>query len=128
MPIIEGLVNFIRGLFSPEQWAQIGKFLADTLISVLDHGLDVALLVVLILATTQIIKMFMRRAEKLPDPSNPVIHSTSVLSSALWSFTLFPDDKLPETLAAAIVAWFVAYLIATYGLRYLRARSETNGN
>lgn len=114
------MMDFIKSLFTPEQWARLLGWLIDTGIALLDNALSVLWLVFLIFATTQLVKITWRRS-RLKGPPAWAIHGVSLLSAGAWSFSQLDAHAFDARGALAVVAWFITWLIVTYGGDLLKA-------
>jgi hypothetical protein len=116
---METITNVIKGMFTPEQWIRIMGWLIDTGIVLLNNALSVMWVVFLIFATTQMVKITWRRS-KLKGPPEWAIHGVSLLSAGGWGFTQNDSHVLDERAAMALVAWFITWLVVTYGGEMLK--------
>jgi hypothetical protein len=112
------IIIFIKSILTPEQW----NILFGWFLQVWSHAEQVAVVAVLIFATTQIIKIGWRLiafAHKRRPPSDPAIHLIALLASAFWSMTMIRENII-NMLTMIVLAWFVTWLAVTYGAKFLK--------
>ncbi len=118
---METIGYFVKDLFTPEQWARIMGWLIDTGIMLFNNALVVLWVMLLIFATTQIVKISWRRS-KLKGPPEWAIHALSIFSAGGWGYAQNDHNySIDERAAVAIMAWFFTWLIVTYGGELLKA-------
>lgn len=118
------MMDVIKSLFTPEQVARIMGWLIDTGIALLDHALSVLWVVFLIFATTQFVKISWRRSS-INGPPDWAVHGVSALSAGVWSYFQLGQHALDTRSALAVAAWFITWLLVTYGSAVLKAWRPT---
>ncbi len=106
-------MDFIKSLFTPEQWVRVMDWLVPTALMLLSNALTVLWVIFLIFGTTQVIKISWRKS-KIKGPPEWALHFVSLISAGGWSL-LLDNRAADERVAIAVAAWFLTWLIVTYG-------------
>lgn len=77
------------------------------------------ILVVIVIAATQFVKVNIRILAKRR-PTDREIYLTAAVSALGFTWTFWPTPGIAAKLAAALVVWLLADLLAKYGLRLLK--------
>lgn len=120
--VVERIFAFIRSLFTPEQWAVIAKELADGFVTIIGQGSVVLTVTLLAYCTTELYKRIFRHVDALPNPKDWTIQAMSLLSSIVWSVSLFYGRPVAQLAAASVISAFASIALATVYYKKIRPR------
>lgn len=110
------MMDAIKSLFTPEQWATVMGWLITTAGMLLNNALIVLWVAFLVFASTQVVKISWQRSKRLKGPPDWAIHAVSVLSAIGWGYAQNAEKySLDERAAIALAAWFLTWFAVTYG-------------